>query len=86
MCAPAMAWPAGCKVFRRSLESPSRHGFLSSADLSADLFFVSRFCQQISLVSRFAFCQQILSADFHSQQFQFLSEECLMFRLMAFCH
>jgi hypothetical protein len=33
---------------------------------SSDSIFVSRFCQQISLVSRFVFCQQILSADFSS--------------------
>ena len=78
MCAPAMTWLAWCKAFRRSLESPSRHGF----------FVVSRFvfCQQISLVSRFAFCQQILSADFYSQQFRLLSKECLMLRLTAFQH
>ena len=58
MCAPAVAWLAWCKVFRRSLEPPSRHG----------LFVVSRFvfCQQNSIVSRFVFCQQILSADFSS--------------------
>jgi hypothetical protein len=30
---------------------------------SADSIFVSRFCQQISFVSKFVFCQQILSAD-----------------------
>ncbi len=44
------------------------------------------FGQQISLVSRFAICQQILSADFYSQQFWFLSQDRLMFRLMASCH
>ena len=53
--------------------------------LLADSIFVSRFCQQISLVSRFVFCQQILSAFFFSQKFRFLSEECLMFRLMERC-
>jgi hypothetical protein len=31
--------------------------------LSAHLIFVSRFCQQISLVSRFVFCQQIFLAS-----------------------
>jgi hypothetical protein len=61
----------------RFLSADSVSKFLLSAD-----FFVSRFCQQIFLVSRFTFCQQILSAYFHSQQFRFLSEECLMFRLM----
>jgi hypothetical protein len=59
---------------------------VSRFPLSEDLFFVSRFCQQIFLVSRFTFCQQILSAYFHSQQFRFLSEECLMFRLMEHCN
>ena len=42
---------------------------------SADSIFVSRFCQQISLVSRFVFCQQILSADFSRQQIRFLSAD-----------
>jgi len=41
----------------------------------AGLFFVSRFCQQISLVSRFVFCQQILSADFPRQQMCLLSAD-----------
>jgi hypothetical protein len=54
--------------------------------LSADLFFVSRFCEQIFLVNRFTFCQQVLSAYFYSQQFQFLSEDCLMFRPMERHH
>ncbi len=53
---------------------------LSSADS------VSWFCQQNSLVSRFAFCQQILSADFYSQQFRLFSEECRMLQLTAFQH
>jgi hypothetical protein len=43
--------------------------------LSADLFFVSRFCQQISLVSSFGFRQQIPSADFSCQQICFLSAD-----------
>jgi hypothetical protein len=42
---------------------------------SADSFFVSRFCQQISIVSRFVFCQQILSADFYRQQICLLSAD-----------
>jgi hypothetical protein len=57
MCAPAMAWLASCEVFRKGFDASSRHGFL----------VVGRFCQQISIVvSRFVFCQQILSADFSS--------------------
>ena len=49
----------------RFLSADSVSRFLSSADS----LFVSRFRQQISLISRFAFCQQILSADFYGQQF-----------------
>ncbi len=40
---------------------------------SADSIFVSRFRQQIFIISRFVFCQQIPSADFCCQQFFFLS-------------
>jgi hypothetical protein len=65
----------------RFLSADSVRGFLSSADS----LFVSRFRLQIYLLSRFTFCQQILSADFYGQQFWFLSEECLMFRRMAIC-
>jgi hypothetical protein len=56
ICAPAiMAWLAWCKVFRRSFEPPSRHGFF--------------------VVSRFVFCQQILSAEFYRQQICILSAD-----------
>ena len=89
-------WMIGTIALEFDLLVPSRFNFCQqiwflSADsvcrflLSADLFFVSRFCQQIFLVCRFTFCQQILSAYFYSQLFQFLSEECFMFRLMERC-
>jgi hypothetical protein len=42
---------------------------------SADSIFVRRFCQQIFIISRFIFCQQISSADFCRQQFFFLSAD-----------
>ena len=72
--------------------------WLSADSVSRFVFFVSRFCQeiflvsrftfsqQIFLVSRFTFSQQILSAGFLRQQFRFLSEKCLMFRQMERCH
>ncbi len=41
--------------------------------LSEDLIFVSRFCQQILITSRFVFSKQIPSARFSCQQFFFLS-------------
>ena len=52
---PGAGW-RGAKVLAQMLIHRAGKVFSSSADL----FFVSRFCQQISLVSRFVFCQQIL--------------------------
>jgi hypothetical protein len=42
--------------------------------LSPDFVFVSRIRQQIFVVSRTSYCQQILSANFCRQQICFLSE------------
>jgi hypothetical protein len=67
---PGAGW-RGAKVLAQMLIHRAGKVFSSSADL----FFVSRFCQQISLVSRFVFCQQILSADFPRQQICLLSAD-----------
>ena len=77
---PGAGW-RGAKVLAQMLIHRAGKGFSSSADL----FFVSRFCQQISLVSRCVFCQQIPSADFVRRLLWYKSTEILVWEFDQRC-
>jgi hypothetical protein len=77
---PGDGW-RGAKVLAEMLIHRAGKVFSSSADL----FFVSRFCQQISLVSRCVFCQQIPSADFVRRLLWYKSTEILVWEFDQRC-